>query len=54
MKTLREIEQEYIIQTMWYFKGNKIQAAKSLGISLKTLYNKLKKYGAIPAKMEGQ
>lgn len=40
-KSLREIEMETIYATLEQFNGNKTAAAQQLGISLKTLYNKL-------------
>ena len=40
-KSLREIEMETIYATLESCGGNKTAAAKQLGISLKTLYNKL-------------
>ena len=40
-RTLREIEMEHILRVLEKHKGNKPAAAAELGISLKTLYNKL-------------
>jgi two-component system NtrC family response regulator len=40
-QTLREIEMQVIYQTLERLGGNKPRAAEELGISLKTLYNKL-------------
>ncbi len=40
-RTLREIEMQVIYQTLHRLGGNKPKAAEELGISLKTLYNKL-------------
>jgi two-component system NtrC family response regulator len=40
-QTLREIEMQVIHQTLERHSGNKPKAAEELGISLKTLYNKL-------------
>ena len=40
-KTLRDLEREAIIQAVNRNEGNKTKAAEELGISLKTLYNKL-------------
>jgi DNA-binding NtrC family response regulator len=40
-QTLREIEMQVIYQTLERLGGNKPKAAEELGISLKTLYNKL-------------
>lgn len=41
---LDEIEREVILNTINAVKGNKTEAAKALGIGLKTLYRKLKTY----------
>lgn len=46
MFTLRQIERAVILKRLARFRGNKPEAAKSLGISLKTLYNKLNEYAA--------
>lgn len=43
-RTLADIEMEYILQTYAKNKFNKQRTADELGISLKTLYNKLHKY----------
>lgn len=43
--TLHELEKRYIIKALNYFEGNKTQAANALGITIKTLYNKLHEYG---------
>jgi two-component system NtrC family response regulator len=40
-RTLREIEMDAILDALERFNGNKPKAAEELGISLKTLYNKL-------------
>ncbi len=40
-RTLRSIEMEHILRTLEKNKGNKPKTAEELGISLKTLYNKL-------------
>ncbi|HEV3340547.1 MAG TPA: sigma-54 dependent transcriptional regulator [Pirellulales bacterium] len=40
-QTLREIELQVIQQTLDKYNGNKPKAAEELGVSLKTLYNKL-------------
>lgn len=42
--TLPDVERNHIINVLSEKSGNKKEAAKSLGISLKTLYNKLKLY----------
>lgn len=44
MKTLFEIEKEVILERLNSFGGNKTKAAQSLGITLKTIYNKLHQY----------
>ena len=43
--TLHELERRYILKALNYFDGNKTQAANGLGITIKTLYNKLHEYG---------
>jgi DNA-binding NtrC family response regulator len=43
---LKELERRMILATLEHFKGDKPKSAKSLGISLKTLYNRLKSYTA--------
>jgi two-component system response regulator HydG len=42
---LSELERRYIIRALAHFHGNKTQAANALGITIKTLYNKLHEYG---------
>lgn len=41
---LKEIEKRYIERTLWWTNGNKIKAAQMLGITRKTLYNKIDEY----------
>jgi two-component system response regulator HydG len=43
--TLKEVEREVIVQTLEETEGNRTQTARILGISRKTLQNKLKEYG---------
>lgn len=43
--TVHELERRYILKALTYFKGNKTQAANALGVTIKTLYNKLHEYG---------
>lgn len=43
--TLAEVERRHLLATLAHFGGEKKKTAESLGISLKTLYNRLKKYG---------
>jgi len=45
-QSLASVEQVTIIQTLALTRGNKVQAARMLGISPSTLYEKLKRYGA--------
>ena len=47
-QTLREIEMQVIYQTLERLGGNKPKAAEELGISLKTLYNKLNQSTGAP------
>jgi DNA-binding NtrC family response regulator len=43
--TLAEIERSAIIETLELCGGNKSRAARSLGISEKSIYNKMKRFG---------
>lgn len=43
--TLYDLEKRFILKALNYFDGNKTQAANALGITIKTLYNKLHEYG---------
>ena len=43
--TIHELEKRYILKALNHFDGNKTQAANALGITIKTLYNKLHEYG---------
>ncbi len=42
--TLAEAQRALILATLHHFSGNKRMTAKALGISLKTLYNRLREY----------
>jgi DNA-binding NtrC family response regulator len=44
--TVEEAEKNLILRTLEHTRNNKTRAAEILGISLKTLHNKLKEYGA--------
>ena len=44
--TLRELEREYILETLRATGGNKLRAAELLGVDRKTLYRKLDEYRA--------
>jgi DNA-binding NtrC family response regulator len=50
--TVDAIERELIVQTLGATGNNKTRAAELLGISLKTLHNKLKEYGGDRAETE--
>jgi DNA-binding NtrC family response regulator len=51
--TVGDAEKALIQLTLQHTKNNKTRAAEILGISLKTLFNKLKEYGASEASSEG-
>jgi DNA-binding NtrC family response regulator len=44
-RPLEEVEQEYLLATLRRFGGNRARTAEALGVSPKTLYNKLRLYG---------
>ena len=46
--TLREMEQNLIFQALDETSGNRTHAAKILGISVRTLRNKLHEYRSVP------
>lgn len=48
--TVSEAEQRLIFETLSATQNNKTRAAEMLGISLKTLHNKLKEYESQPQK----
>lgn len=48
--TLDELEKHHICMMLEHLGGNKTKTAKSLGITVKTLYNKLHSYGVIAEK----
>ncbi len=50
--TVEAMERELILQTLSATNNNKTRAAELLGISLKTLHNKLKEYGGANAEGE--
>ena len=45
-KTLQQLEKEHILRAMELVGGKKAEAAKLLGITVKSVYNKLHKYEA--------
>lgn len=42
--TLEDIEKRTILEALRFYRGNKTQTASALGITAKTLYNKLETY----------
>ena len=48
--TLADLERRHITHTLDHLGGNKTRTAKILGITVKTLYNKLHSYGMIETK----
>lgn len=46
LPTLQELERQYLNLVLGKTSGNKPQAAKILGVSVKTVYNKLDAYKA--------
>jgi len=48
---LEEIEKTHIMRALAYHHGNKTKTAQSLGITIKTLYNKLHRYGFLPTQV---
>jgi two-component system response regulator HydG len=45
VKTLDDLEKDALLRALNSYNGNVVQAAKALGITRQTLYNKMKKYG---------
>lgn len=45
--TLEQVEKNAILEAYKFYQKNKPQTAMSLGISLRTLYNRLHTYGVI-------
>jgi DNA-binding NtrC family response regulator len=46
VEPLEDLERRAIMEALETFNNNKTQAARALGISLKTLHNKLKRYAS--------
>ncbi|MBL8672348.1 MAG: helix-turn-helix domain-containing protein, partial [Alphaproteobacteria bacterium] len=57
-RTVAEVERDLIINTLQHCLGNRTHAANILGISIRTLRNKLKQYTqegvAVPLPGEGE
>lgn len=51
--TLYEMEKRHIMNAIKYCDGNKTAAASTLGITIKTLYNKLHEYGEFDKTIKG-
>lgn len=45
ISTLAELEQQHILRALAIYEGNKTKAAQALGVTIKTLYNKIHQYG---------
>ncbi len=43
-RSIKQVEKDLILNTLAHFEGNRAAAAETLGISLKTLYNRLTEY----------
>jgi DNA-binding NtrC family response regulator len=55
-RTVADVERDLILDTLGHCLGNRTHAANILGISIRTLRNKLKQYGdeGIPVPMPGE
>ncbi|MBI4969262.1 MAG: sigma-54-dependent Fis family transcriptional regulator [Rhodospirillales bacterium] len=57
-RTVADVERDLILDTLYHCLGNRTHAANILGISIRTLRNKLKQYGgegfAVPPPGEGE
>lgn len=51
-RTLDDIEKEVILKALGFYQGNKTHTARSLGIAIRTLDNKLAKYNGMPIEEE--
>jgi DNA-binding NtrC family response regulator len=45
--TVTEVERELVLQTLARCDGNRTRAARVLGVSVRTLRNKIRQYAAI-------
>lgn len=50
--TLKDVEKLLIKSTLRRFNGNKTESARHLGVTARTLHNKIKLYGQMPANAE--
>lgn len=46
LPTMAEVERQYLTMVLEQTGGNKVQTAKILGLTVKTIYNKLNSYKA--------
>jgi DNA-binding NtrC family response regulator len=46
-RTLQEVETQFILKTLEHHSGNRTHAARTLGISLRTLRNKINEFSAV-------
>ena len=44
---LHDLERRYILEALKYFEGNKTKTARALGMTIKTLYNRLHEYNQL-------
>jgi DNA-binding NtrC family response regulator len=51
--SLAEVERQMTLATLEYFGHHKEKTAATLGVSLKTLYNRLKEYSTVPLRTVG-
>jgi DNA-binding NtrC family response regulator len=45
--TMEEVERQMLLKTLAFFNNHKPKAAQALGISLKTVYNRLARFGLV-------
>jgi DNA-binding NtrC family response regulator len=54
VRTLEELERDYILAALEHNRGNQTVTARQLGIGSATLYRKLKRYGALARDREAE